>query len=134
MALPSLASHPAASGFKRLTLDIAAKDHAQFKAICALHGTTMGHEINAIIAQQLADPDASLSEALYLRVSPEMKRELLDYARERRMSLADLLIEAFGNLQREHAPVNMAVSRDYGPGAKNDRGLYGRYSRHGESG
>ena len=36
-----------------------------------------------------------LSEALDVRVSPQMKQELIDCARERRASLADLLAEAF---------------------------------------
>jgi hypothetical protein len=99
MASYSSNSHAAPSGYKRLTLDISAEDHARFKSICALHQTTMGAEITAMIGAQLADPDALLSEALYIRVSPQLKRELLDYARERRVSLTDLLIEAFGLLQ-----------------------------------
>jgi hypothetical protein len=75
----------------------------------------MGHQISTMIAAQLADPDRLLSEALYVRISPQLKQELTDYAKERHLSLTDLLIEAFGLLQREHQPLDMAVSRDYGP-------------------
>jgi hypothetical protein len=35
------------SGYQRLTIDISAQDRVRFKAICALNGNTMGHEINA---------------------------------------------------------------------------------------
>jgi predicted HicB family RNase H-like nuclease len=108
-------SHPAPSGYKRLTLEIPAADHARFKSICALRGTTMGREISAAIAAQLEERDPRLSETLYVRVSPQMRRELADYAKERRVSLSDPLTEAFGLLQRKHEPVNMEVSRDYGP-------------------
>jgi hypothetical protein len=81
----------------------------------------MGHEINTMIAAQLADPDALLSEVLYVRVSPELKQELIGYAKERHVSLTDLLIEAFGLLQREHQPLDLAVSRDYGPYPRGQR-------------
>jgi hypothetical protein len=111
MAFSSPNSHPAPSGYKRLTIEIRAEDHARFKSICALHGTTMGHEINTMIAAQLADPDALLSEALYVRVSPQLKQELIGYAKERHVNLTDLLIESFGLLQRQHEPVDLAVSR-----------------------
>jgi hypothetical protein len=74
----------------------------------------MGHQINAMIGAQLADPDRLLSEALYVRISPELKQELIGYAKERHVSLTDLLIEAFGLLQRQYEPVDMAPSRDYG--------------------
>jgi hypothetical protein len=61
---------PTPAPFKRLILDIPASDHVRFKAICALHGTTMTSEINAFLAAQFATPDTRLTEALYLRVSP----------------------------------------------------------------
>ena len=39
-----------------------------------------------------------LSETLYLRISPELKQELQEYAAERKRELSDLLVEAFGLL------------------------------------
>jgi hypothetical protein len=50
-------------------MDIAAEAHAKFKALCALHRTTMSAEINSVIAAQLADPDRLLSEALSVRIA-----------------------------------------------------------------
>src|SRR5262244_1302127 len=104
MPAPVSASHPPASTHTRFTTDIDAEVHAKFKAICALNRTSMSHEINAIIAAQLADPDRLLSEALYVRVSPELKRELLEYATKRRVSLGTVLMEAVAQMERRQEP------------------------------
>jgi hypothetical protein len=82
-------------------MDIRAEDHARFKSLCALHRTTMSAEINAIIAAQLADPDALLTEALYVRCSPDLKREILECAGARRVSVGVLLMQAVALLERQ---------------------------------
>jgi hypothetical protein len=92
--------HPAASGYVRFTLDIAVEDHCRFKSMCALHRTTMSAEVGALIAAELADPDRLLSEALHIRVSSELKQELLELASKRRVSLAVVLMEAVAALER----------------------------------
>jgi hypothetical protein len=107
--MPASASHPPVSGYTRFCFDIAAEDHARFKAICALHQTTMSHEVNCLIAAQLADPDRLLSEALYVRVSLELKQELLDYAVQRRVGLGTLLMEAMAWWQRQQEPLEPAL-------------------------
>jgi hypothetical protein len=81
-------------------MDIDEEAHARFKALCALHRTTMSAEINAMIAAQLADPDRLLTEALYVRVSPELKQEFEERAQRRRVGLGTLLMEAVAALVR----------------------------------
>ena len=49
---------------------------------------------------EIAEPDVLLSETLCLRISPELKQELQEYAAERKRELSDLLIEAFVLLMR----------------------------------
>jgi predicted transcriptional regulator len=60
----------------------------------------MSAEVGALIAAELEDPDRLLSEALYVRVSPELKQELVEYAGKRRVSLAVVLMEAVAQLER----------------------------------
>jgi hypothetical protein len=72
------------------------EDHARFQALCRARCTTMRAEIQAILRAQLAHRSCLLSEMQCVRVSPELKRQLSDYARERRMSLAKLAQQAFG--------------------------------------
>jgi hypothetical protein len=64
-----LASNGSSGLTTRFTLDVARDVHNRFKSICARHGTTMSYEINALIAQQLADHHSLLSATLYVRVS-----------------------------------------------------------------
>jgi hypothetical protein len=61
----------------------------------------------------LADPDRLLSEALYVQVSPELKRELVNYAVERRVSLGTLLMEAMASWQRRPEPIEPANGNGY---------------------
>jgi hypothetical protein len=64
-----------------------AEDHARFQA----RGTTMRREVQAILKAQFAHRGGLLTEdCLCVRVSPEPKRQLTDYGRERRMNVADL--------------------------------------------
>jgi hypothetical protein len=96
-------SHSPCSGFIRLTLDLPLQNHLKFKSLCALNRTTMSHEVNAMIAAALADPDRLLTDVLYVRVSPELKRELVELATRREISLGTLLLETVMVLERERA-------------------------------
>ena len=51
-------------GTIRLVVDLPAEDHARFKAISALHRTTILHEVSAFLAAQIAQPDELLSRRL----------------------------------------------------------------------
>ena len=102
-------------GFRRLTIDLPAVDHARFKSACAAHSTTMHAEIAGFIQAAIAAADRLLSEALFLEISPEFKTELLDYAAARRSSLADLLLEAFAQLRRREPEVEIRESRQQPP-------------------
>ena len=98
-------------GFRRLTVDVPAGDHAKFKSACALRGTTLHAEICGFIRAAIAAPYRLLSEALFLEISPEFKAELLDYAAARNCSLADLLLEAFAQLQRQEPEIEALPER-----------------------
>jgi hypothetical protein len=52
-----------------------------------------------------------MSEALFLEISPEFKAELLDYAGARRCGLAELLLEAFAQLQRREPEIEPRQAR-----------------------
>ena len=98
-------------GFRRLTVDLPAADHARFKSACAAHSTTMHAEIASFVRAAGGAPDRLLSEALFLEISPEFKAELLDYAAARRSSLADLLLEAFAQLKRQAPEIEARTER-----------------------
>ena len=67
---------------------------------CRARGTTMRREVQAILKAQFAHRGGLLTEdCLCVRVSPEPKRQLTDYGRERRMNVADLA-------EVRHEPVN----------------------------
>jgi hypothetical protein len=85
-------SHPPAGGFQRLTLDIPAQDHSQFKALCAMKQTTMRAEIQAMVGAQLAVPDVLLSALL---------TQLQEEAQARRISFEKLLTEVLGQLAKK---------------------------------
>jgi hypothetical protein len=68
-------------------------------------------EICGFIRPAVAEPDLLLSEALFLEISPEFKAELLDYAAARHCSLADLLLEAFAQLQRQGPEIEAPLER-----------------------
>jgi hypothetical protein len=72
--------------------DLPAEDHARFQALCQARGSTMRREIQTILDAQFAHRGCLLSEdCLCVRMSPELKRQLTDYGRERRMNMADLV-------------------------------------------
>ena len=48
-----------------------------------------------------------------MRVSKPFKQDLVESARLQHMSLTDLLVEAFGLLERRRDPVDMAVKKDF---------------------
>ena len=78
-------------------LDLPADDHARFKMLWLARGTTMRRRrFRRSWTRRLARPDNLLSETLCVRVSPELKRQLSDYARERPVKIEALVREAFG--------------------------------------
>jgi hypothetical protein len=75
----------------------------------------MRKAICAFLEAEVAEPDAALTEVLMVRVSPAFKEELRLLARREHLSLADLLIEAFGLMERRREPLEMAVKKAFGP-------------------
>jgi hypothetical protein len=74
----------------------------------------MSSEINMIIAAELADPDRfkarRLSEALYIRVSPELNWELMKYVAKRRVGVGTVVMEAMAALERRGEPGEPVVN------------------------
>jgi hypothetical protein len=97
-----------------LAIEIPAELHARFKAAGTGRGTTMRDAILAFLKAEVAEPDPQLTELLHVRISPAFKTDLMGLAREYHKTLTDLLVEAFGLLERHRDPVEMAVTKDFG--------------------
>jgi hypothetical protein len=99
--------------------DLVAEDLARFRVLCRERGTDVAAEIRAMIAAELADPDQLLSEALYVRVSPELKRQILEYVKKRHVTLGTVLMEAVAELERRREKPEVRGNRHRGPVGEN---------------
>jgi hypothetical protein len=101
------------AGLVDLAIEIPAELHARFKAVSSGRRTTMRDAILAFLEAEVTEPDPQLTELLHVRVSPAFKRDLVESARQMRLTLTDLLVEAFGLLERRRDPVDMGVKKDF---------------------
>jgi len=89
--MPLQLFHQKAIHFKGQTLrgcwhasfDIPEEDYVRFRAICIARGTTPVKEVRAFIRNQIADPDALRSVALYMPLFRGRQAELKHYAKAR---------------------------------------------------
>jgi hypothetical protein len=93
--------------------DLPAEDNARFKLLCRARGITMRREIQAILRAQFAHRGGLLSEdCLCVRVSPEMKRQLTQMARKRRMKVETLVREALARMMADSATLARSLHHD----------------------
>jgi hypothetical protein len=97
-----------------LAIEIPTALHARFKAVSIGRQTTMRDAILAFLKAEVAEPDPQLTELLQVRVARAFKQDLLESARQQHITLTDLLVEAFGLLERRRDPVDMAVTEGFG--------------------
>jgi hypothetical protein len=102
------------AGLVHLAIEISAELHARFKAVCSGRQATMRDAIVAFLEAEVEEPDPRLTELLHVRVSPAFKKDLVESARQQHVTLTDLLVEAFGLLERRRNPVDMAVTKEFG--------------------
>jgi hypothetical protein len=101
------------AGLVSLAIEIPAELHARFKAVCCGRQTAMRDAIVGFLEAEVAEPDSHLTELLHVRVSKAFKQDLVESARQQHITLTDLLVEAFGLLERRRDPVDMAVTKDF---------------------
>jgi hypothetical protein len=61
----------------------------------------MSAQIQAMMAEQAAQGDRLLTEKRYGAATPELKQEIVAYARSHRMKLGELVTQAFAALLRQ---------------------------------